>query len=104
MAGHNHSLRSSEVSVNDSLLIIVPKLGHPPSDWQIAGLPMPYRFQSKGEAKQAYTLELTPAHSQYLGPKMQSLLCNEEAWQPSIYDKLLINMIMTSNMLCKGAE
>lgn len=47
-------LRSSEVSVNDSLLIIVPQIKAPTIGLANSGFNHAISFSSKGEAKQAY--------------------------------------------------
>lgn len=71
-------LRSSEVSVNDSLLIIVPQIKAPTIGLANSGFNHAISFSSKGEAKQAYTLELTLPIPNIWGLKC-SLACNEEA-------------------------
>lgn len=71
-------LRSSEVSVNDSLLIIVPDIQAPTIGLANAGFTNAVSFSSKGEATLTYTLELTLPIPNTWGLKC-SLACNEEA-------------------------
>lgn len=71
-------LRSSDVSVNDSLLIIVPDIKTPAIGFANAGFTDVVSFSSGGEATFTHTLELTLPIPNTWGLQC-TLACNDEA-------------------------